>query len=68
MSKKFGNGFKLLFIMKKSILNLGNPLNKIQQKQINGGIDPYLCTLNDPCYIFIGAICTDVCMHEPIGK
>ncbi|MBA6156382.1 hypothetical protein H3Z83_07630 [Tenacibaculum sp. S7007] len=26
--------------MKKSILNLGKALNKVEQKQINGGTDP----------------------------
>jgi len=54
--------------MKKSILNLDKALDKTNQKQIKGGIDPYLCTLNNPCYIFFGAICTDVCMHNPIDR
>ncbi|WP_160112155.1 hypothetical protein [Aquimarina sp. AU58] len=54
--------------MKKSILNLGKTLSKAEQKSINGGIASYLCTLGDPCYIFIGAICTDVCMHDPEGR
>ena len=54
--------------MKKSILTLGTALNKANQKQINGGIDPALCTLNNPCLIFMGPICTDVCMSLPLPR
>lgn len=54
--------------MKKSILTVGKPLSKKEQKLISGGVATYLCTLNDPCYIFMGPICTDVCMHEPDGR
>lgn len=30
--------------MKKSILNLGSALNKVEQKEINGGMGATLCT------------------------
>ena len=51
--------------MKKQILKIGKVLSKKEQKAINGGVASYLCTLNDPCYILMGPICTDVCMHNP---
>ena len=41
------NQFYTLFKMKKSILNLGKALNKIEQKSINGG-DGILPTTGDP--------------------
>ncbi|XRE42487.1 hypothetical protein ACIVBQ_000691 [Tenacibaculum discolor] len=36
--------------MKKSILKLGNALNKIEQKQINGGVDPGNCRTDKGYY------------------
>ncbi|MDE1207243.1 hypothetical protein [Tenacibaculum larymnensis] len=32
--------------MKKSILNLGKPLNKTEQKVILGGLDKFKCLVN----------------------
>ena len=46
--------------MKKSILNIGKPLNKTEQTQINGGTHPPYCYSNRDCgdgFICDGAIC-----------
>ncbi len=42
--------------MKKSILNLGKPLNKIEQKQVNGGTN-YSCSPGDGALPRCPAIC-----------
>ena len=54
--------------MKKQILNLGKGLDKAEQRNVNGGLNPILCTQGDPCYIMMQGVCTDVCMHDPEGK
>ena len=39
-----------LFIMKNSILKLGKVLNKIEQKNINGGVSGHqLCSYDSQC-------------------
>ncbi|CAM1355134.1 MULTISPECIES: hypothetical protein [Tenacibaculum] len=38
--------------MKKSILNLGNALNNVEQKEINGGRRPkYICNADGPIVV-----------------
>jgi len=43
--------------MKKSILNLGKALNKTEQKQINGGVNPTGCAPGSPIYFQSGTCC-----------
>ncbi|WP_428742090.1 hypothetical protein [Tenacibaculum sp.] len=63
--------------MKKQILNLGKVLNKVAQKQINGGDNPTLpmcqcdttgTIINQPCEGIgpgCGVIDIDVCLFYP---
>ncbi|MFC5047402.1 hypothetical protein ACFSTE_07255 [Aquimarina hainanensis] len=43
--------------MKKSIMNIGRTLSKVEQKQVTGGDHPDFCNDNSPCpggYVCVG--------------
>ncbi len=54
--------------MKKSILNLGKTLNKVEQKEINGGVDCFecqsYCISNSGGDRVVYGICMDACIAQ----
>ena len=57
MSQNVHGKYNLLFIMKKTILNLGKTLNKAEQKQINGGRFAFRCKMDSDCESIPSSTC-----------
>ncbi len=57
------------FKMKKSILNLGKALNKIEQKEINGGFNiPVICRVFCPAGCHCSGHLNDECAKDSDGS